>query len=140
MNKSIYLFLITLSIVGCVNVGHFVIGRHWLYFDGEAAEKDMWILGEEEQFVKQMGAPDAYKWERWQVKDYAGGLGILNWGYMWMLNLYYGDTVYVFRDHHLYAKRKTQPHEFAHMKGQFSMGPRIVDRSAYPNKYYYLEK
>lgn len=127
--KFLSLIILLSLLLGCVNVGHLIMGREWLYFDGEAAKKDWWIKKEERELVKRMGDPDAYKWERWQKYWWSGGIGGLNWGNIWVLNLYYGDTVYVFKHHKLIGKRKTWKHEYAHMRGYYGPSWHIVDRS-----------
>lgn len=110
MNLLFSLFLIIISLNGCVSAGHLIVGRQWLYFDGAAAKNDLWVKGEEKEFIKKTGDPDAYKWEKWPAGTFKS---------VWLLNLYYGDTVYIFKDHVYYGKRQTWEHEFAFMKGYY---------------------
>lgn len=139
MNGISYFLTLSLLLSGCVNIGHMIIGRHWLYFDGEAAKRDLWVRGEEREFLKEHGNPDSYKWELWPSR-YGSNVGwwLLDWNNFWVLDMYYGDTVYIFKDHKLYGQRKTWPHEYARMNGHWEPSYHVVDRST--GKVYDIEK
>lgn len=128
--RNLWLITLLLLVSGCTGVSHLLIGRQNLYFDGDRAHSDFFIQGDARRYIKENGDPEFYKWDR-LVKQ---------WKTVWVLNMYYGDRVLVFKDNTFFGERETWEEEKMMAHGYYPAGIYIVDRTNSPYKYYSLEK